>query len=51
VDEKEVTKKRWLLRDAIKTGANVHQFYKYKTATENSMIEIVWLGVDPKTGE
>jgi len=51
VDEKGVTKKRWLLRDAIKVGANVHQIYQYETATENSMIEIVWLGVDPKSGE
>lgn len=50
VDQKGVTKKRWLLRDAVKVGANVHQFYWYKSATENSVIEIVWLGVDPRSG-
>lgn len=49
-EQKGVTKKRWLLRDAIKVGANVHQFYWYESATENSVIEIVWLGVDPKSG-
>lgn len=49
VDQKGVTKKRWLLRDATKVGANVHQFYWYESATENSVIEIVWLGVDPKS--
>ena len=50
VDQEGVTKKRWLLRDAVKVGANVHQFYWYEDATENSVIEIVWLGVDPKSG-
>ncbi len=49
-EQKGVTKKRWLLRDAIRVGANVHQFYWYESATENSVIEIVWLGVDPKSG-
>ena len=50
VDQEGVTKRRWLLRDAVKVGANVHQFYWYEDATENSVIEIVWLGVDPKSG-
>jgi Protein of unknown function, DUF604 len=50
VEEEGVTKKRWLLRDAVKVGANVHQFYWYESATENSVIEIVWLGADPKSG-
>lgn len=50
VDEEGVTKKRWLLRDAVKVGANVHQFYWYESETENSVIEIVWLGVDPESG-
>lgn len=50
VDQEGVTKQRWLLRDAAKVGANIHQFYWYESATENSVIEIVWLGVDPKTG-
>jgi Protein of unknown function, DUF604 len=50
VDQEGITKKRWLLRDAIKVGANVHQFYWYESKSENSVIEIVWLGVDPKSG-
>lgn len=50
IDQKGVTKKRWLLRDAAKVGSNVHQFYWYESATENSVIEIVWLGVNPESG-
>ncbi len=50
VNQEGATKKRWLLRDAVKVGANVHQFYWYESATENSVIEIIWLGVDPKSG-
>jgi Protein of unknown function, DUF604 len=50
VDQEGVTKKRWLLRDAIRVGANVHQFYWYESPSENSVIEIVWLGVDPISG-
>jgi Protein of unknown function, DUF604 len=49
-EQEGVTKKRWLLREAAKVGANVHQFYWFESAVESSVIEIVWLGVDPKSG-
>jgi hypothetical protein len=42
-DQRGVKKKRWLLKDAVVMGGNVHQFYYYEAVDEHCVIELVWL--------
>jgi hypothetical protein len=47
-EQEGVTKERWLLKEAMVVGNNVHQFYSREEEGGHSMIELVWLG--PKGG-
>jgi hypothetical protein len=42
-DQRGVKKKRWLLKDVVVMGGNVHQFYYYEAVDESCVIELVWL--------
>lgn len=43
-DQEGVMKERWLLREALVIGNNVHQLYAREEEESHSIIEIVWLG-------
>lgn len=47
-DQEGVTKERWLLKEAVIIGDNVHQIYSREESYGHSVIELVWLG--PKGG-
>lgn len=43
-DQEGVVKERYLLKDAIIIGDDVHQIYSREEETSHSIIELVWLG-------
>lgn len=43
-DQEGVEKRRWMLDEVVISDGNVHQFYHRDTATDASVIELVWLG-------
>ncbi|KAJ9213061.1 hypothetical protein DTO166G4_5391 [Paecilomyces variotii] len=47
-DQEGVIKERYLLKDAVVVGDNVHQFYTREEPDSHRVIEIVWLG--PRNG-
>ena len=42
-DQPNVLKERWLLKDSVVVGNNVHQLYSHEMDEAHGIIEIVWL--------
>jgi hypothetical protein len=43
-DQRGVIKERWMLKESLVVGDNVHQFYTREEEHGHSVIEMIWLG-------